>query len=71
VGGDYIPMKIQEIQLALNLQLQQMREKLLKKLNELKNLLQEKYKFLQSLNKGQKSQVKGNKQKSPRKAKKQ
>ena len=58
VGGDYIPMKIQKILSALNLQLQQMQEKLWQKLKELKNLLQERYKFSQSLNKGQKSQVK-------------
>ena len=71
VGGDYTPMKIQKILSVLNSQLQQMQEKLWQKLNELKNLLQERYKFSQSLNRGQKSQVKGNKQKSPRKAKKQ
>ena len=71
VVGDYTQMKIQKILSALSLQLQQMQEQLLLKLKELKNLLQERYKFSQSSNKEPKSQVKRNKPKSPRKAKKQ
>ena len=43
-GIDYIQMKIQKILLELNLQHQQMQEKLLQKLKNLKNLLQEKFK---------------------------
>ena len=52
VEGDYIPMKIQKILSALNLRLKQMREKLWQKLKELKNLCR-KYKFSQSLSRGQ------------------
>ena len=43
--GDYIQMKIQKILSELNLRRQQMQEKLLQKLKELKNLLLEKFKF--------------------------
>ena len=69
--GDYIQMKIQKTLSALNLKLQQMQEQLWQKLRGLKNLLLEKFKYLQFWNKEQKLPVKRNRRKSPSKAKKQ
>ena len=71
VGGDYIPMKIQKILLELLTKLQQMLGKLWLKLKELGNLLHVRFKSLLCWNKEPKSQVKRNKRKSPKKAKKQ
>jgi hypothetical protein len=54
-----------------NPKVQQMLEQLWQKLKELKNLLLEKFKYLQFWNKEQKLPVKRNRRKSPSKAKKQ